>query len=85
MQVDVQVFKGWGTALVVTKWLAIGSGESPQDPKWLSHLQENDIHTLPAFPFKAGTIKKAFEQQASLDFESPLTPKIAQQLLVFDA
>jgi hypothetical protein len=84
MQVDVKVFKGWGTALVVTKWLAIGSGESPNDPKWLSHLQENDTQSIPAFPFKAGTIKRAFEQQARFDFETLLTPKIAQQLLVFD-
>ena len=84
MQIDVKMFRGWGTALVVTKWLAVGSGESPQDPKWLSHLQANDIQTIPAFPFKAGTIKEAFEQQANFNFESPLTPKIAEQLLVFD-
>lgn len=82
MQIDVKVFEGQGTALVVTKWLAVGAGISPLDPKWRSHLRDEDFQPVrEPFPFIVGTIRNAFEQQADFYFESLLTPKMAQQLI----
>ncbi len=82
MQIDVKVFEGRGIALVVTKWLAVGTGMSPSDPKWRSHLyDENHRPVFQRLSFKAGSIQKAFEQPSKFDFESPLTPKIEKQLL----
>jgi hypothetical protein len=40
--------------------------EGHHDPKWLSHFHDKIIHNLPVYPFKPGTIKTAFEQQAIL-------------------
>ncbi len=77
-------FEGQGTALVVTKWLAVGAGRSPSYLKLRSLLLELDEDFQPAyqpFPFFAGTTQNAFERQADFEFEFPFTPKIAQQLL----
>jgi hypothetical protein len=84
MQIDIKVFESQqGTALVVTKWLALGAGKSPFDPKWRSHfLDQNFQPARKPYPFEPGSIQRAFEQQqAAFDFESPLTPELARLLL----
>ena len=82
LQIDFEVFESRWIALVVTKWLPLGTGMSPPDRKWHCHLRRAIFYPpLEPFTFIAGSIQSAFEQQADFEFESLLTPENAQQLL----
>jgi hypothetical protein len=66
-QIGVKVFEGRGIALVITKWLAVGSGMSPSDPKWCSHLHDEDNQPiLQPFSFQAGVFRKPSSWKQSL-------------------
>jgi hypothetical protein len=48
--------------LIVTRWLDLGEGRTPEDPKWKSHLGSRDRSQAKPIPFEAGSIKATFEK-----------------------
>lgn len=83
-QIDVKDFGTQGTAIVITRWLDLGIGETPTDPKWLSHFRYCGRGKKPEewrFEFGAGSIKSAFEQHQSFFFDSIITSGSIQKLL----
>ena len=44
-QIDLKTFAGRGTAIVVTKWMNLGAGQSRSDPKWRYHLENHHEST----------------------------------------
>jgi hypothetical protein len=80
-QIDVKVFDGRGPALVVTKWMDLGAGREPSDPKWRSHLLDKNYRpVLVPVPFFIGTISRAFEGREGVEFDEVMTLEV-QRLL----
>jgi hypothetical protein len=69
--IDSRSFPGQGAALVVTKWMTVGAGNSPVDPEWLSHLHGSDYWDYNSGDFsELGTIQEAFEHEAEAKFHA---------------
>lgn len=64
-QVEVKDLGGEGIALVITKWLDLGSGLTPTDPKWKAHLPAvTRVERLS--PDEAGDVRLRFESEPGL-------------------
>lgn len=66
-EVDTRDFGDRGSALIITKWLNLGRGDTPLDPKWRRHLyQPCDQRLQPSPVTKAdrkGSIRGSFERE----------------------
>ena len=83
-QIDVKDFQSQGIAIVITRWLDLGRGESPVDPKWGSHLWYSGKGLSPyegRFEFAAGSLRSAFERQEQFSFDSVMTSDSTRKLL----
>ncbi len=70
-QIDVKDFKDQGTALLITKWLNLGAGLTPLDPKWRNHhAVERQFVDEVRLGLPLGSIRSSFERQEGLSLES---------------
>lgn len=68
---EIKVYRAGATGhvLEVTTWRSLGSGRTPNDPKWQQQLEhdKNTPYRSCAFAFKPGSIRSAFESQENGD------------------
>jgi hypothetical protein len=57
-------------AIIVTRWLNLGSGRSIGDQKWQSHLFERFLCTTRQPLFAPGSIRKRFESEPGISLEN---------------
>jgi hypothetical protein len=71
------------TAMFVTRWMDLGEGRSPLDPRWASHVRVDGRTSQVPVNFERGSICAAFEQQeySRFEFDSLLTPQDWKRLL----
>lgn len=55
-----------GFAFIVTKWINVGAGLTPQDPRWLCHLKTIDALRPPS---SLRNIRAGFESQVGLSVQ----------------
>ncbi|KAL1986327.1 hypothetical protein VTN96DRAFT_9565 [Rasamsonia emersonii] len=60
-QITIREYDG-GLAMVVTKWLDLGSGLTPDDTRWRVHCGR-DWHVEPGALREAGTLRQRFENE----------------------
>ena len=70
-QIDIKSYDDRRTAVVVPTWLALGAGLSCRDPKWRSHLIDEEDDPQP-HSFEPKSIQSAFESGSRFDFTSRL-------------
>jgi hypothetical protein len=58
-EIDIRDLGMQGTALVITRWINLGAGQTPYDKKWRSHHVVDDSPV----PFCPGSIRSSFEDQ----------------------
>lgn len=56
--------------LILTRWLDLGEGRTPEDPKWKSHIGPRDRGTETPVYFEAGSIKSTIEKYQGRHFLS---------------
>ena len=59
-QIELRDFPGEGSALVITKWLDLGAGLTPYDPKWRAHISYPRMGPT-TFLSNAGDVRACFE------------------------
>jgi hypothetical protein len=81
-QIDVKDFLENGVALILTRWLDLGEGRTPLDPRYASHVIHKHCrrYSVPV-RFEAGSIRAAFEG-GDFDIETLLTPKHKEHLFM---
>jgi hypothetical protein len=57
-----------GIALVITRWLDLGSGLDPDDPKWRRHLYIYGYGCLVTQP--VGVLRSHFEQKSEVSLDA---------------
>jgi hypothetical protein len=62
-QIDTKDFSTKGIAVVITRWLDLGDGDTPFDPKWMSRVLKGHYPTRTTVPFPLGSIKQAFQHR----------------------
>ena len=72
-QTDYMDYAPHGQAFFITRWLNMGSGETPLDPKWRRHLPKSDcrarIYSVVATD-REHSIRSSFEQQGDKSLQS---------------
>ena len=68
-QVEIKEVDDEGTALVITKWLDLGSGLTPMDTRWRVHLARDRDAEI-GKSRKAGDIRLRFESEPGLSQDS---------------
>jgi hypothetical protein len=68
-QVEIKDFGDEGLALVITKWLDLGSGLTPMDTRWRVHLARDKAAELGALG-EAGDVRLRFESEPGLSQDS---------------
>lgn len=61
-QLDTKDYDLFDKRLILTRWLDLGEGLTPGDPKWTSHIGSNDGGEEKPLPFKAGSLKATFQK-----------------------
>jgi hypothetical protein len=69
-----------GIAGCATRWINLGAGLHPADPKWRSHLGKPLPQGVTYEPHPLGSIRSSFENQTSIPFED-LTARNMYNLL----
>ena len=72
-EVEVRYFENGSTALIITKWLNLGSGESPKHDKWLRNITFRVLLEQSEGKAESGTVRKTFEQHGTLSQEDLTT------------
>lgn len=68
-QLEIKDFGGEGLALVVTKWLDLGSGLTPMDTRWRVHIGRDRDAEIGALG-EAGDVRMRFEREPGLSLDS---------------
>ena len=71
-RIDFKSFGNDGVAVVVTTWLDLGEGRTPDDPKWMR--RGGSLHAPSGFRTHDGCIAEAFEGQTFFNKRSILSP-----------
>jgi hypothetical protein len=95
-QIDLQECGQLGVAVVITRWLDLGEGQTFMDSKWWSRLStsytnhhvfagaggiyKKRLRDRAPMPFEAGSIHTSFEQNEHLAFEPIQTPERVNEL-----
>lgn len=58
-----------GIAGCLTRWINLGAGLHPADPKWQSHLGKSPPQGVPYQPHPLSSIRASFENQTTISFE----------------
>ena len=61
-EIRLRDFPGEGSALVITKWLDLGAGLTPYDPRWRAHVSYPRMGVR-AFLSNAGDVQARFESE----------------------
>ena len=69
-QLDTMDYGYFDRRLILTRWLDLGEGRTPEDPKWKSHIGSRDHSTENPIHFEAGSIKAAIEEDQDQHFLS---------------
>jgi hypothetical protein len=64
-QLEIRECGDRALALVITKWLDLGSGLTPKDPRWRAHLGWDEGAEIDAFR-RPGEIRRRFEKEHEL-------------------
>lgn len=70
-QLEMRRLNGNKLALVITKWLDIGAGLSPEDPKWRRHselVMSGELRPQTIAP--SGEVKRLFEKESGRSLDS---------------
>jgi hypothetical protein len=65
-----------GIAGCLTRWVNLGAGLHPADPKWRSHLGKSLPQEVTYEPHPLGSIRSSFENQTSIPFKDLTTRNI---------
>jgi hypothetical protein len=68
-EIEIRYFENGSTALVITKWLNLGPGESPRHNKWLRHMSFKELPEEDKGELKPESARRTFEQRSALSQE----------------
>jgi hypothetical protein len=68
-QVQIQDLGAQGQALVITKWLNIGCGDTPLDFAWLRHISFKILQEQDENKMSPGTTRRTFEECSAVSQE----------------
>jgi hypothetical protein len=82
-QIEVVDCDSKGTALIITKWLDLGSGLNPNDPRWKRHSFGYSFRLENDATKSDGTLRSQFEQKSAVSLDA-LTHRNASLLRSYE-
>jgi hypothetical protein len=83
-QIEVVDCDSKGTALIITKWLDLGSGLDPNDPGWKRHFFGYSFRLENEATKSDGTLRSQFEQKSAVSLDA-LTHRNASLLKSYES